>query len=61
MNHLSATCVTASHIKDWTSKDPVLSQVVRFILTEWPEKLPAEMTAFRSKKEELSVMDGCVL
>ena len=61
VNHLSATCVTASHIKDWTSKDPVLSQVVRFILTGWPEKLPAEMTAFRSKKEELSVMDGCVL
>ena len=61
VNHLSATCVTASHIKDWTSKDPVLSQIVRFILTGWPEKLPAEMSAFRSKKEELSVMDGCVL
>ena len=61
VNHLSATCVTASHIKDWTSKDPVLSQVVRFILTGWPEKLPEGMTAFRSKKEELSVMDGCVL
>ena len=61
VNHLSATCVTASHIKDWTSKDPVLSQVVRFILTGWPEKLCAEMSAFRSKKEELSVMDGCVL
>ena len=37
VNHLSSTCITASHIKDWTSKDKGLSQVKHFILTGWPE------------------------
>ena len=32
-DHLSATCISAHHIKQWTSQDPVLSCVRRFILT----------------------------
>ena len=39
VNHLATTCVTASHIKEWTSKDTVLFQVKRFILTGRPENL----------------------
>ena len=35
--HLSSTCISAHHIKQWTSQDPVLSRVLRFILTGWPE------------------------
>ena len=33
VNQLSSTYITASHIKDWTSKDKGWSQVKRFILT----------------------------
>ena len=33
VNHLSATCICVANIKEWTSKDPTLSQVKRFILS----------------------------
>ena len=36
--HLSSTCISAHHIKQWTSRDPVLSCVRRFIQTGWPEE-----------------------
>ena len=61
VDHFSATCVSANHIKDWTSNDTVLSQVQRFILTGWLEKVPEGLAAYSSKKDELSVIDGCVL
>ena len=62
VNHLTTTCVTASHIKEWTSKDTVLSQVKRFILTGWPENLHGkELKAYSLRRSELSLMDGFVL
>ena len=39
VNHLSSTCITDSHIKDWTSKDKGLSQVKHFILTCWLKRV----------------------
>ena len=62
MNQLSTTTVNAERIKDWTEKDPVLSQVKRFILLGWPDKkLGEEFTPFTSKGKELSIEDGCIL
>ena len=37
LNHLSSTTVSATSIKQWTSQDPTLSCVRRFIETGWPE------------------------
>ena len=62
INHLSSTCMTASHIKDWTSKDKTTSQVKRFILIGLPENLKdKELKPFFTHRDELSLLDGCVL
>ena len=37
VNHLSSTSVSASHIKEWTAKDPTVSCVLRFLMTGWPD------------------------
>ena len=60
--HLSSTCIPAHHIKQWTSRDPVLSCVRRFIQTGWPEEdLQPQFRPYYSKRSELSVFDGCIL
>ena len=62
INHLSSTSATAASIKEWTAKDKVLSCVLRFLLTGWPEKkLDKEFQPYSSRKDELSVLDGCIL
>ena len=60
---LSQSPVSAYQIKRWTRKDPVLSQVLRFVDKGWPDKCPSdkEMKPFWFRREELSMLDGCVL
>ena len=54
--------VTTEQIRTWTEKDPVLSRVSRFILSGWPEHdVGDDFRHFRRRKDELSVLDGCVL
>ena len=46
----------------WTDKDTVLAQVRRFVLHGWPpHELKGELQPYWRRKEELSVLDGCVL
>ncbi len=60
--HLSTTSVSAGAIKDWTAKDPVLSQVLRYLQTGWPSQtLDENFKPFLIRKAELSVLDGCIL
>ena len=33
MDHLSGTTCCAAHIKEWTAKDPILSQVYRYVMS----------------------------
>ena len=62
IDHLSTTAVDAQAIKEWTAKDPTLSCVHRFVLSGWPvHKLNPEFQPYVSCKNELSVLDGCVL
>ena len=62
MEHLEGTPVHSGHIKEWTKRDPILSQVLRFILEEWPTKNNSEeLNPYFTKRSELSVEDGCVL
>ena len=61
--HLDTTSLmTTEQIRTWTEKDPVLSRVRRFILSGWQEhNVGNDFTHFRRRKDELSVLDGCVL
>ena len=65
MEHLEGTPVhnmACRHMKDWTKKDPILSQVPRFTLEGWPmTNGNKESNPYFSKRTELSVEDGCVL
>ena len=61
----AAQVVEVRHVQLFTSRDPVLSQVVRFLQTEWPEKVPAtrseDLLPFFRRRKELSLQDGCIL
>ncbi len=62
IDHLSSTSTSAAHIKEWTAKDPVLSCILRFLNTEWPnQKLDKSYQPYTSRKNELSVLDGCLI
>ncbi len=54
--------VTAREIAAWTDKDPVLAHVRRYLLQGWPShELKAELQPYWKRRDELSVMDKCVL
>ena len=62
MEHLKGTPVHSGHIKEWTKRDPVLSQVLRYTLEGWPKIANSEeLTPYYTKRTELSVEDGCIL
>lgn len=60
--HLSATSISAGHIKDWTAKDPVLARVLRYVQSGWPSQtLEEDLKPFARRKSELSILNGCIL
>ena len=62
VNHLSSTTITAAHIRRWTDTDPVLSKVRNYLQQGWPSsELEKEFKPFKSRRNELSIMDGCIL
>jgi len=62
MEHLEGTPVHSGHIKEWTKRDPILSQVLSFILEGWPCKNSSEeLNPYFTKRTELSTEDGCIL
>ena len=61
---LDGSPVKSTDVKQWTSKDPVLSQVLRYTLDGWPDMvdtIDTEMKPYLSRRDELSVQDGCLL
>ena len=62
LNHLSATTVTSKHIRRWTDTDPTLARVRQYILKGWPTtQLGEEFKPFKSRKSELTVLNGCII
>lgn len=46
----------------WTERDPVLSQVKRWVMQGWPVMVEQEgCKPYVKRKLELSVLDGCLL
>ena len=60
---LSTSIVMASHIKEWSDKDPVLSRVHHFVLSGWSNGVSSDpqLKPFYNCREELSVVDGVIL
>ena len=64
INHLSSTTFHASNVREWTNRDPVLSKVKKYVLSGWPSSsssLEEDFKPYRTRQNELSVEDGCVL
>ena len=54
--------VTADQIKLWTSKDPILSRVLRCVQNGWPAgSVQHELRPYWHKRFELSCYQGCLL
>ncbi len=44
-----------------TRRDPVISQVLRYTQTGWPETVPESLKPFSSRKNELTTEKDCLL
>ena len=59
---INTSPVDATTIKLWTARDPVLSQVLQFVLQGWASYVEKEaLKPFFIRREELSVHAGCLL
>ena len=53
--------VTATQIRMWTRKDPLLSRVSRYLHEGWPEQCDDQLKPYWCHKTELSLHDDCLL
>lgn len=61
LDRLSTVPVSAKQIRMWTERDPVLSQVKRWVMQGWPYSVEEEsFSRYFKPKPELSVLDGCL-
>ena len=61
IGHLSEAPLSAAQLKIWTAKDPLLAQVLQYILVGWPEHTREDFKPYSSKRLELIELDGCIL
>ena len=61
MDYLQASPITASQIKTWTDRDPVLSKLRKMLLQGWQSTNDQALKPFQSRKNESSVQDDCIL
>ncbi|XP_042613167.1 uncharacterized protein K02A2.6-like [Cyprinus carpio] len=62
LENADITLITAEQVRSWTQTDPVLSRVREMVQRGLLQELiGAEFDPFTSRKDELSVQDGCVL
>ena len=56
------TAIDGEEVAKETAKDPVLSRVMRYVQHGWPSgSTDARLQPYKSRKDELSVDQGCVL
>ena len=59
---INTSPVDATKVKLWTTRDPVLSQDLQFVLPGWPMAVDEDAPKpYFARKEELSVHAGCLL
>ena len=61
---MSESPVSVAQVRSWTSRNPLLSRILQFILSGWPNRLQSKDEAvkpFFHRKLELSTQDGVIL
>ena len=61
MDTLESSPVLATHIRTWTTNDPVLSRVRNLVLQGWIDATDEQLQPYHRRKDELSVHTGYVL
>ena len=61
MEHLADSPVTADHIRFWTKRNLSLAPVLQYVQQGWPGQGDPKFATFSSKKDKLSVHEGCIL
>ena len=63
VNFLDWSPVTSTTIKDETRKDPLLSKVLKYCESGWPDSslIGPDFTPYSRRKDELSLQNGCIL
>ncbi len=60
-DHLRDAPITAHHICVWSRCDPVVSLVLSFVANGWPDSCEPALSAYSSKRAELSLYQGCLM
>ena len=54
--------MNVDQVRESTRTDPVLSRVLQYVMTGWPDKqITPEITLYFSKRHEITVEDSCLL
>ena len=62
IEELDASPITAEEIIRYTRRDPMLAHVHEYLMRGWPDgENSVELSAYRCRRDEMSVQDGCVL
>ena len=61
LEHLDDSPVTAHQIEHWTRRDPSLVPVLHALQQGWSEESGPELAPFYSRRNELSLWNGCIL
>ena len=61
MAQVDSLPVQASQVMAATRLDPLLTKVLRYARTGWPEQVPEELCPFWRKREEIVVEGDCLL
>ena len=51
----------SDEVRTLTRRDPILGQVLQYTCNGWLVKTSKELTPFRHRKDELTVIQGCLL
>ena len=61
ISRLNETPVTSRKVREWTARDPILAQILQFVLQGWPDQVGDELAPYYRRKQELSVQQGVLL
>ena len=53
--------ITASYLKQATSRDLRLSKVFMYVQYGWPATVPEELKPYSDRRHELSIEQGCLM
>ena len=61
LQSLQQSPITATQIKLWTDKDPILLQVRNFVSNGWLYSASEEIQPYFRRRSELTLLDGCLM